>query len=116
MPRRSYYERAEEFDDLFGRKRKKITLESGREISFLDAVTGVESGFTTVGRWMSRASKLATDDEWEQGKLDRLVDRFLEMANAMKHAREKREEWERRRQRIAAMRNTAGRPPEEAER
>ena len=115
MPRRSY-DIVEEFIDLFGRKRKKITLDSGREISFIDAVSGAEGSFSTVSRWMSRVSKLATDDQWEQERVDRLVERFLDMATAMKHAREKREEWGRRRQRIAAMRNVSGRPPEEAER
>jgi hypothetical protein len=116
MPKRTLYERAEEFQDIFGRKRKRITLDSGREVTFLDAVTGVESAFTTVGRWMSRASKLATDDDqWEQERLDRLIERLYEMANAMKHARDMRLEWKRREERIKAMRNVSGRPPEEAE-
>lgn len=117
MPRRgTQYERAEEFEDFFGRKRKQITLASGREVTFLDAVSSAERSFTTVGRWMSRVSKLATDDDqWEQERLDRLIERLFEMANSMKHAREMRLEWKRREERIKAMRNVSGRPPEEAE-
>ena len=113
MSRRTQYERAEEYSDVLGRRRRKITIASGSEVHFWDAVKGVESSLTSLGRWMSRANKLA-NDEFEQEKVDRLVERISEAARAYQHARDQREEWERRRIRIAAMRNDTGRSPEEA--
>jgi len=116
MPRtfRTQYERVEEKNDFLGR-RKFIRLGSGREIGFiLDAVPKTESALSALGLWLGRAAKLA-DGDYENERVDHLVERLNQFARAWQHSRAKRVEWEREEQAIAAMLNPAGRTEAEME-
>lgn len=109
MSERTAYERAEEIGGhLF------IKLKTGRRITFWDAIRDAEGAHTAMGRGMSRAFKLAKDDwDWEriELRLDRIEDHTRALRKHLDEVRAKRSKHER----IALLRNNAGRTPEEAE-
>lgn len=97
---------------LFG-PYKFIRLKSGRKMTFWDAVRESEAGQATFVRGISRCFKMMSS-EWDLEALETRLSRMEEYCAAVRHALEGKYEERAVRERIAALRNTAGRSPEEA--
>lgn len=115
MSSRTFYERVEETGG-----HKFIRLKSGRRLHFWDAIREVERADTDLSRAFSRAFKLAgtnSDPDLAAYELERLEDRVRRLEWYLGSLRT---EIDRRlgvigqRERIALLRNTNGRSPEEA--
>lgn len=111
------YEKVEEapgFADsgLFG-PYKFIRLKSGREMTIMDAIRDVEGAYSSWGRGMSRAFKLANSD-FDIRMIEYRLSQMEEHCAALRQYRSKLEEEKVLREKIAALRNTEGRTPEEA--
>ena len=110
MSERTLYERVETTPLGY----KYIRLKSGRTISFFEAIRAAESAHTSLGRAISRAFKLA-DDDFDLERLEWLVDNLAIHVGAIRKEIEKRRGVKTQEERIALLRNTAGREPAEAE-
>jgi hypothetical protein len=90
-----------------------ITLKSGREIGFWDAVSNVETAHSDLVRWFGRLFKLANDDwDWE-----RIDNRVWDLEDLVGYYRKRVEERGFRRtkeERIKQLRQVSGRTEEEA--
>ena len=104
------YEKVEED----GRGFKWITLRSGRKVSWFNAKDEVDRGMTPVVRWMSRLFKLAPNEEWAWDDIDRTVYYWETLAAAYREEIDKHVKHKTKEQRIAQLREVAGREPEEA--
>lgn len=113
MRDRTRHEKVEETTGIFGGVRL-ITLKSGRKVSFWEAEREQQSSLSDLQRWMSRMGKLAEGEEFLEDALERRVDEVEEWVKAWRRELEKRAERERTREKIAALRDTTGRTPEEA--
>lgn len=94
-----------------------MKLDTGRLVFFPNALREAEAGERKIERWLSRAVRLIGDEygdldeeqiEWFLDDLERLVATHREEA-------EKRTGRRSVQERIALLRNTSGRTPEEAE-
>lgn len=90
-----------------------VQLKTGRLITFWDAMTAAETAHTDLGRAISRVLKLAGDD-WDLERLERRLDCVEEHVRQVRVEIEKRRVASSKRERIALLRNTSGRTPEEA--
>lgn len=108
MSSRTLYERVEE-----RRGYKFIRLKSGRLLSFWEAVRAAEQADTALARAVSRAFKLA-DDEYDLERLEWLIENLERYVHAIQKEIEKRRGVKTQEERIALLRNTSGRTPEEA--
>jgi hypothetical protein len=111
--------RAHETDKVKERNGFKfITLKGGRTISFLDALKAAESGHTAISTAISRAFKLRHDDpelgEWDLERIEWFLDELERYIGAMRKHLERERSTQRAEERIAALRSTQGRTPEEA--
>lgn len=93
---------------------KFIRLKSGRLFSFWDAITAGESAQSALVRAFSRAFKLAADD-WDLERIEYRIDGLELWIAAVRAELEKRRGHRKQEDRIALLRNTTGRTPEEAE-
>jgi hypothetical protein len=105
--RRSQYEKAEGLDHKF------IRLASGRLITFWDSIRMVDAAINQLGRELSRAFKLASS-EYDLESVEQRLDRIEERHRALREHLKRLRAVEAQRVKIAALRNTAGRTPEEA--
>ena len=92
---------------------KFLKLKSGRFVSFWNMLDAAESAHTDLARCLSRAFKLAGDD-YDLERLEWFVERLEGHTHALRHEIEKRRGIKTREERIALLRNTSGRTPEEA--
>lgn len=106
MARRTLYEKVEERNGY-----KYIRLKSGRLLGFIDASNEMERAETAMQTAFSRMFKLygQYDFEW----LERRVERLEEYTSALRAEIERLKGTEKERERIAALRQTKGRTPEE---
>lgn len=95
------------------RGHKYIRLKTGRLITFWDALGAAEGAHSDLGRALSRAFKLA-DGEWDLERIAVRLDELTEHINAMRKHLEEVRGVRTKRERIALLRNTTGRSPEEA--
>jgi hypothetical protein len=93
---------------------KFIRLKSGRLLSFWDAITAGESAQSALVRAFSRSFKLAADD-WDLERIEYRIDGLELWIAAVRAELEKRRGVQSQKERIALLRNTTGRTPEEAE-
>lgn len=91
-----------------------IRLKSGRLVSFWDMVEVIERAQTDLGRALSRAIKLASDD-WDLERVESRLDALDEHLGAVRAYLDEMRGNVTKRERIALLRNTTGRTPEEAE-
>lgn len=111
---RTLYERVVGADGgPYVRGYKYIKLKSGRMITFWDAHSAAESAHTDLGRAISRLFKLA-DDDWDLERIEWILDHIERHIGAVRTEVEKRRGIKTREERIALLRNTTGRTPEEA--
>lgn len=94
------------------RGHRYIRIKSGRLIGFWDAVRELEAAHTGLYRGFSRAFKLA--DEYGLEVLEHRIERVEEHMAALRGYLDKCRGDQTKRERIAALRNTKGRTPEEA--
>lgn len=93
---------------------KFMRIQTGRLLTFWECMAQAERGRTAFATGFSRAFKTAGED-WDLERLEWLLD---EMDSYVAHVRqeiEKRRGIKTKQERIALLRNTAGRTPEEAE-
>lgn len=109
MSERTFYERPETI-----RGYKYIRLKSGRLLTFWEAVTAGERAETDLMRAVSRAFKLA-DDDWDLERIEYRIDGLERWIAAVRAEIAKRRGVQNQRERIALLRNTTGRTPEEAD-
>lgn len=109
--RRTLYERAVQL-----RGHWYIHIKGGRLIGFWDAMREAERGETTVHRGVSRAFKLAKakGDDYELERLEWFIEKVEDYVRSVKGAIAEQRSYRTEEERIAALRNTAGRTPEEA--
>lgn len=113
------YEKVEAMDSGF----KFLTLKSGRRVMFHQAKWEVDKALTPLFRWTSRMFKLISDNpEFSESEWEQLDWKLFEIESWIKAVRSHYEEVhgvakeERsKKARIAALRQIAGRTPEEAE-
>lgn len=91
---------------------KYIKLKSGRMLTFWDARQDAEKAHTDLGRALSRAFKLA-DDDWDLERLEWFLDHLYEHMGSVRQEIERRRGVKTTEERIAALRITTGRTPEE---
>lgn len=108
MSARRMHERVEEL-----RGYRYIRLKSGRRISFWDAIRAAEVAETDLGRAVSRVFKLV-DDDYDLERLEWFVENLERYLGAIRREIEKRRGVKTQEERIALLRNTSGRTPEEA--
>jgi hypothetical protein len=108
MSDRTFYERVEE-----SRGFKFIRLKSGRLLSFWEAIRAAERANTSLARAVSRAFKLA-DDDYDLERLRWLIENLEAYVGAIRKELDKRQGVKSQKERIALLRNTAGRSPKEA--
>lgn len=106
MARREY-DRVEEV-----RGHKYIRLKSGRLLSYWDARRAAERAESDLTRSVSRTFKLAVDYDLES--LVWFLEGIDDYVHAVLHAIEERRGVKTKEERIAMLRNTTGRTPEEA--
>jgi len=112
------YERVNVTDNGF----KYITLKSGRRAMFHNAKWEVERHMTPLIRWTSRMFKLISDNrEFSESEWDQLDWKLFEIESWVKAVREHYEKARgvaqkeySKQDRIQALRQIAGRTPEEA--
>lgn len=93
---------------------KAIRLKSGRLLGFWNAMSDIENAHTDLGRAISRAFKLA-DDDWDLDRLEGRLDQLEEHIGAVRAYLVKLRGVQDTRERIALLRRTEGRTPEEAD-
>lgn len=93
---------------------KYIKLKSGRFVTFWNMIDAAESAHTDLARAISRAFKLV-DNDYDLERLQWLAERLEEHAHHLMQEIEKRRGVKTQQERIALLRNTSGRTPEEAE-
>lgn len=108
MSERTFYERVVEMRGF-----KFIKLKSGRFITFWDALNQAKAADTDLSRAVSRAFKLA-DSDWDLERLEWLVWDPESYTSALRETIDKRVGVKTQEERIALLRNTTGRTPEEA--
>lgn len=121
MPKtyRPEYERVEEkafissYDKSVVKTRTLKLNGDGRTITFREAHQRAESNLTGFMRWMSRARKL-TVMEWEEDDLRRIVDDLVMYTEIWQREIEKLHGKQTKQQKIASLRNIAGRSEGEA--
>lgn len=112
---RRVFERVEEL-----RGHKYITLKSGRRLTYWNAIDAVQTALTDTYRAYSRALKLAgTNNDpalaaYELERFDSRVSELEEYTGALRVEIDRRLGVKSQRERIALLRNTSGRSPEEA--
>lgn len=92
---------------------KFIRLKSGRLVSFLDARHDAKRERNAMMRHVSRMFKLASD-EWDASRVETFVEELDTYVGALRKELERLDKVRKARVRIAALRNTSGRTPEEA--
>ena len=113
MSDRRLLERVEEIGGFKYIRLKGQRRKPGRLISFQDAMRAAETAHTDLGRAISRAFRLASED-WDIERLDSLVWHLESHIGAIRAEIEKRRGIKTQEERIALLRNTEGREPEEA--
>lgn len=108
MSERTLYEKVE---TIHGHK--YIRLGSGRLITFWNTLDAAERTHTTFVRHFSRAFKLA-DGEYDLEAIEWRLDKFETYIGAVRKHLEELRGKQSKRDRIALLRNTTGRTPEEA--
>jgi hypothetical protein len=103
------YERVETTASGF----KRIRLKSGRLMSYWDARDAADRAETDLVRAISRTLKLANDD-YDLERLEWFMERMDTYVHVVKTEIEKRRGVKSQEERIALLRNTTGRTPEEA--
>jgi hypothetical protein len=98
---------------LFG-PYKFLRLKSGRKMTFWDAIREAESAQSSFVRGMSRGFKLMAT-EFDLQTLEDRVARMEEYTASLRRYIEKKRGEQKQRERIALLRNTMGRTPEEAD-
>lgn len=91
---------------------KHLRLRSGRRVTFLDAEREMKDARQSLVRWTSRAFKLATQD-WDEESLRWFIDDMETLVAAWKAEIEKRAGVATKKERIAQLREVAGRTDEE---
>lgn len=109
MRDRTLYERVETVRGI-----KFIRLKSGRLLSFWDAMDAADNADSDLVRAVSRAFKLAAHD-WDLERIEWFIDTIESWTGAVREELEKRRGVKTKEERIALLRNTNGRTPEEAE-
>lgn len=109
MSERTFHERP-----VVIRGYKYIRLKSGRLLTFWDAIEAADRADTDLVRAVSRALKLATHD-WDLERIEWFIDGLESWIGAVRGELEKRRGTKTQEERIALLRNTTGRTPEEAE-
>jgi hypothetical protein len=106
----SIYERAETIRGV-----KVIRLKSGRLLTAWDAMRAAESARATFALAMSRAFKLA-EEKYDPGleRLELLIEGAEDYLRHMRGELDKRRGTLSKQERIALLRHTTGRTPEEA--
>jgi hypothetical protein len=92
---------------------KFVRMESGRLISFLEAIGEAEKSVTRLARWLARAQATIADD-YDMERIERILG---EQEDLVARHRQALQHWRAKRTlagRIEALRNTAGRTPAEA--
>src|SRR3982751_5884642 len=107
MSRRTQHERVEVLNG-----HKFIRLKTGRIVSFLDTLSEADKGERGLARAMSRGLKLA--EEYDLDRLEQRIDRLETYVTTWRAQLKKLRNARATRERIAQLRNTAGRTPEEA--
>jgi hypothetical protein len=107
--RRSQYERVVEMRGF-----KYIKLKSGRFVTFWNMIDAAESAHTDLARAISRAFKLV-DNDYDLERLQWFVEEAHTYLHHLEKEIEKRRGVKTQQERIALLRNTTGRTPEEAE-
>lgn len=111
--RRSTYDRVVEREG-----HKFIRLDSGRLLTFWDAMTQVERAHTALGTAISRCFKLLSSDrdvgDYDLERLEWKIDLLDSHIGAIRAEIAKRRSVQSKEERIALLRNTEGRTPEEA--
>jgi hypothetical protein len=105
--------RYEKVEKQAGNPHGWITLSSGREVRFGDALNELEAAETSLVRWMSRAFKLSEGVDFEAERLEWYIEQMEELVEAWKDEVEKRTRKKAKRERIDKLRQVAGRYPEE---
>ena len=113
MRDKTRYERVEEKQGPFQRKRKYIKIQSGREVDFAKAIWEADDNFSSLIRWMTRAQKLPNDED-DDIALETIIERLAVWVEAWRGELEKRTGQKEEREVIELLRNVAGRTPEEA--
>lgn len=93
---------------------KYIEVKSGRLLTFWDAHRDAERGFTDLTRGVSRAFKL-TDDDYDLERLGWLIENVQLYCDSAMAEINRQRGVKTQEDRIALLRNTTGRTPEEAE-
>lgn len=96
---------------LFG-PYKFIRLKSGRQMTFWDAIRDAESAESSFVRGISRGFKMMSS-EFDLEALERRIDHMEEYVTAVRHFLKKKRAEQTTREKIAQLRNTNGRTPEE---
>lgn len=115
MSERTFYERVETF-----RSFHYIRLKSGRRITFWDALKAADRAETDLVRAFSRAFKLASavggeDGDWDLERVQWFVEGVQRWCEAALETIAEKRGVRSQEERIALLRNTSGRTPEEAE-
>lgn len=103
------YERVETI-----RGHKYVRLKSGRLLTYWDAMDAADRADSDLVRAVSRAFKLAAGD-WDLERIEWFIDSLESWTGAVREELEKRRGVKTQEERIALLRNTNGRTPEEAE-
>jgi polyhydroxyalkanoate synthesis regulator phasin len=92
-------------------------LDTGRIVWFQDALREAEAGKAKVSRWLSRAVKLIGGEygDLDEERVEWFLDDLEMLIRAHREEAEKRTGRRSAEERIALLRNTTGRTPEEAE-
>lgn len=83
-------------------------------MTFWDAMRGMESAQSAFVRNCSRAFKMLSS-EWDLETIERQITHMEEYTAAVRHFVEQKRGEQAARERIAQLRDTTGRTPEEAE-
>jgi hypothetical protein len=110
MSRGTLYERVEE-----RRGFKFIRLKSGRLLSFWDAHSEAVRARPALGTAISRMFKLVGDEPFDQERLEWFVEQLEDYVAVLRTEIDKVRGVRSTQERIALLRNTTGRTPEEAE-
>jgi hypothetical protein len=96
---------------------KYAKLDTGRLIWFQDAIREAEAGKAKVSRWLARAVRLIGGEygDLDEERIEWFLDDLEMLIRAHREEAEKRTGRRSAEQRIALLRNTTGRTPEEAE-
>lgn len=92
---------------------KFIRLNSGRLMTFWDLMSRADQDFTAYARAVRRCFKLVEDD-YDLERLESRVEALEDYAARLREEIRKKYHYKNKKERIAALRNVAGRTPEEA--